>query len=182
MLFRNFQKDFGHFLSEVGVAHYDQVLKLFRDQYGEKKVKRVLDMLIHEGLLRYYPEKKWVAIYPSAAEDKDRVEDRITALWVVSDIGSMMISDLTALKWPCRFLLLLEGGDAMDVSVCKSETEAKFAMKNINESKLIGEDGEDVSHLVIVPSVELGEKIADLGFDTFAVIDDDHDVIYYHYS
>lgn len=177
MLFEETIKNMRYLLREITVATPEQLILFFRDEADSRQVMEFIWSLKRRGEVDYDVQTGLVFWHKKLGLKEYAMKERIRAFWVVAYFGSIAVRDISVIKQPLTFEVLLnsakEGGEieveVYDIAICNTTLEALAIARAIDRNKL-KDIPDEVVHIVIVPDEEMGERLAPYGFDTYVTL------------
>lgn len=157
----------------------EQAVRFFGDDKTEDNIYWCLRQLGDQSLITYHEPSDTMIWRGGYAVNRDVLRRRLYALWVVVDVGSENVQEITLATYPSQFFFVTTGGDAYDVAYITSKTEAQMAMREWRISNVKGEE-DTVNHVALIndPSEAEEFRLKEYGFDFYCVYDENHIPIY----
>lgn len=179
MLYEYTENNIVSLLKEVGTLEKEQIIRFFADTLMPSRCSYLLEKLTAERFLIYDAKRGWYSYSAAAKMDELVVKRRIHAFWVQANMGSKKIKQTHVLNWPRQFFMIDDEDYSYDITACTTVNEASIA-KHEWDFSLVRNQIDDVNHIAVVNSRELGERLFDLGFDNYCIVNPlDHKVSYY---
>lgn len=168
-------------LSSVECASRDQLVKFFSDASDAPNVEYYLEQLTKNRILNYDEAKKRYSLHNGPMLKEPVIQNRIKAFWVIAAIMSNGITDVSLMPYPSQFMFITVENEVYDLTVCASKTDALVAAKKLRMWQLEGVEDE-VNHVLIVDSEDMGRELGEYGFDFYCVIDRNHKPRYFTWN
>ena len=163
----------------MGTLEVAQIERFFRNAPDVGNLSLYLSRYIGYKIFDYTNDAKTRVTYHSfPAIKQDDINRRITAFWILASFGYDNIREISLLKYPSQIMFISEDNECYDSTVCTCREDASFAAKARERMQVKGIP-DDVNHIAIVRNESLGREVLKYGFDSFCILDEDKEPIYY---
>ncbi len=174
MIYESTPRNIYKFMRNVGVARKEQILRFFSDERDAVRLEYYLEQMIKNRMLDYDERTEVFSWHRMVKVVEQEVKLRLKALWVVVAFKSSRVREIVLLNYPFQFLIITHDNLVYDISCCYETIDATLAMRTYNLNRIDGIEDE-INHIAIVDSEELGNKIGTLGFfDSYCILDKNH--------
>ena len=156
-------------MQTAGTLERTQLMRFFSDEMIESRLGAVLDKLVLNNYLKYNPDTDTYTYHAAPDLKPDIIKRRIRAFWVLANWGSTSILQVYVLNYPFQFMVVTTDNTVFDIVVCNSVNEAQLA-RHVWNISAIKNVPDDVNHIAVVPTAEIGEKVRPYGFDSYCLI------------
>ena len=170
MIYEHTQNNMLALMQHIGTLTEEQLTRFFSDAMSVPRIQNLLDKMVTYSYLKYDEALKRYTFHGFPEINKDIVDKRIRAFWVLANWGSNSILEVYTLPYPLQFFIITPDNFAFDITVCNSMNEAQIA-RHVWDANAVKGVPDDVNHIAVVPTAELGEKLRPYGFDSYCLID-----------
>lgn len=179
-------------LHEMGYMRPEQIHRFFRDTADAKNIAYYLKSQIDKRNFFFASTALGPPIDPEAAITRPNsfvathsnilmfrkapnvnievLRLRLRALWVLASFNSKEVVQAFIANYPSQIMFITTDSQCYDVTVCDNTLVAQTAM--INRARLIPKGAPDeINHIALVNSPELGKKLEPYGFDSYCYLD-----------
>lgn len=157
-------------IRNVGTVKPEQLRRFFSDAEDAHYIEHYLNNFISERKIDYNKIKDEVSWHNGAKLTAVQAKNYMKAFWVIVPFRSGYIRDILPMKGVTQFIFITTDNSVYDVANIFSIQEAQYAY--IEREKTLFHDMEDeVNHIAIVDSAELGDQLAAYNFDSYCILD-----------
>ncbi len=157
-------------MQSVGTLEREQLVRFFSDEMQEVRLKKLLETLVLTNYLKYDENRERYSYHASPALSEDVTERKIHAFWPLACWGSRSVLQIYPLDYPSQFMAITPDNLVYDITVCRTPNDAQLA-KTVRELQAVRGVPDDINHMAVVLSAEVGEKLKVYGFDMYCIID-----------
>lgn len=160
-------------VESVGTVYVEQLEMFFRNAEDSAKLRYFIKEYIALRIFDYDKDKHWVKWHTAPEVSDEVIRRRLMAFWVIANFGAEGIRQVISLRYPSQFYFITTSNDSYDLTVCTQTSEARTAFHTLKLFQIPGEK-DDVNHIAIVPSREVGKAVMaekTAAFDSYAIYD-----------
>lgn len=165
-------------MRSMGTLEVGQLERFFRNAPDKNALMHHINMYVQYHVLDFNEAKNRLTYHNFPSTKPGTIDSRITAFWIPAAFGYDNVQEIRLLKYPQQLIFITHDSETYDVTVCGSTMEASNAVR-ARQRMAVPSIEDDVNHIAIVRTRELGRQILPMGYDSYCILDKDKNPVYY---
>lgn len=157
----------------MGTVDAEQLIRFFRNANDAGSVEYYIKEFIAAKIFDYDRAKNHVTFHGTPAFKDFVISVRIMAFWIIAYFGYERVREVIPIQNRSQLLLITESNETYELTVCitKQDVSAAAVLRRLYQIR--GQE-DDVNHIAVVRSHDIGAIALDYGFDSYCIYDEDY--------
>lgn len=172
------------FVKRIGAVTDKQLFRMFSEGHDQATVEFCLKTLLAENKIKRSQDSGLLIRRQSLIEN-DYGQILLTrAAWVLADMGERGVREYFPVNYPSQLFIIGENNICYDITVFTIQTldSLRMAIPRYRATLLPPKVEDEVVHVALIPTVEIADRIKDLGFDNYCILDEDNKPQYHQWE